>query len=160
MKNILYAVFAAVLVVSCKPNSDSSAMDTKKAVKDSTIVGADQDEHGCLASAGFTWSKMYKDCVRMFTGLQLNPIDQPQSDDETLCAYVLFSEDKNRAEVFIPNSESIILTRNAEGQPWIFKDYQLVPWKGYVLKKGELNLYSGDGEVGNKFSGSSDSEAD
>jgi hypothetical protein len=36
----------------------------------------------------------------------------------------------------------------------------LVPWKGYVLKKGELNLYSGDGEVGNKFSGSSDSEAD
>ena len=149
-----------MVILSCKSKEETAELELKKAVKDSTIVGADQDEHGCLASAGFTWSKMYKDCVRSFTGLQLNPVDHPQSDDETLCAYVLFSEDKNKAELFIPNSESIILTRNEEGQPWFFQDYQLVPWKGYILKKGDKKLYFGDGEVGNKFSGSADSESD
>ncbi|MEN9335818.1 MAG: hypothetical protein RLZZ500_805 [Bacteroidota bacterium] len=158
MRKIVFFIVVLTAFNSCKHADDTTASDAKTSVKDSTIAGADQDEHGCLASAGFTWSKMYKDCVRMFTGLQLSPVDQPQTDDETVCAYVLFSEDKNKAEVFIPNAESIILTRSKEGQPWIYQEYQLVPWKGYILKKGETNCYFGDGEIGNKFSGNSDTE--
>lgn len=158
MKKIVFLSVVLATMLSCKHTEETTAADARTTVKDSTIAGADQDEHGCLASAGFTWSKMYKDCVRMFTGMQLTPVDQPNNEDETLSAYVLFSEDKSQAEVFIPNSESIILKRSKEGQPWINNDYQLVPWKGYILKKGETNLYAGDGEIGNKFSGSSDTE--
>lgn len=158
MKKLFFIIGTFAIVISCRPKDTATAAEVNVTVKDSTIAGADQDEHGCLASAGFTWSKMYKDCVRMFTGLQLNPVGASQTDDETLCAYVLFSEDKNKAEVFLPNEESLILTRSKEGQPWIFQEYQLVPWKGYILKKGETNLFAGDGEVGNKFSGNSDTE--
>ncbi len=160
MKKSVFICCILALAFSCKPKDDTTEAAAKVVEKDSTIAGADQDEHGCLAAAGFTWSKMYKDCVRMFTGLQLNPVDQPQNEDETLSAYVLFNEDKSKAEVFIPNAESIILTRNKEGQSWTFQDYQLVPWKGYILKKGETNLYAGDGEIGNKYSGSADPEAE
>ena len=68
---------------------------------------------------------------------------------------MLFSEDASQAEVFLPNaSTSIVLTRTAEGKPWIFEDWQLVPWKGYVLKKGDQNMFSGDGQIGKKVTGS------
>lgn len=158
MKKTVLLIVVLVTLKSCKHAEETTNATVKTTVKDSTIAGADQDEHGCLASAGFIWSKMYKDCVRMFTGMQLTPVNQPNNEDESLSAYVLFNEDKSQAEVFIPNSESIILKRNKEGQPWVYNDYQLIPSNGYVLKKGTTNLYSGDGQIGNKFSGSSDTE--
>jgi hypothetical protein len=89
----------AITLVSCKWN-DANIEDTKKNnvhPKDSTIVGADQDENGCLASAGYTWSKLNKECVKAFTGIQLNPSDNAATEDETLCAYVLFNEDESPA---------------------------------------------------------------
>ena len=50
----------------------------------------------------------------------------------------------NKAEVFFPNeTNSIVLTRLAEGKPWVFEDWQLVPWKGYVLKKAGKIIYTG-----------------
>ena len=68
-----------------------------------------------------------------------------------MSAYVLFNEDASKAEVFLPkDTASIILTRAAEGKPWILNDWQLVPWKGYVLKKGVIVMFSGDGEIGKK----------
>ncbi|MBY0486393.1 MAG: hypothetical protein K2P85_04285, partial [Flavobacteriaceae bacterium] len=126
--------------------------------KDSTIVGADKDENGCLASAGYTWSKLNKECVRAFTGIQLNPTEDVATEDVTLCAYVLFNESGDKAEVFLPDEKSFILTRASEGKPWIYKDYQLVPWKGYVLKKADKVLFSGDAEIGNKVTGSDNPE--
>lgn len=145
------------LFVSCKKeDSKSAASEEQLKPKDSTMVGVDKDENGCLASAGYTWSKLNKECVRAFTGIQLNPMDNPTTDDATFSAYVLFDESGDKAEVFMPDEKSIILTRKAEGQPWIFEDYQLIPWKGYVFKKSDKILFTGDGEIGNKVTGSDD----
>jgi hypothetical protein len=72
----------------------------------------------------------------------------------------LFSEDRKQAEVFLPNQESIVLTRTSEGSPWMKNDYQLVAWKGFIFKKGETTLYAGDGEIGQKVTGSADPEAE
>ena len=66
----------------------------------------DKDENGCLASAGYVWSKLNKDCVKGFTGIQLNPMDKPDNEDEVLSAFVLFSEDASQAEVFLPNAST------------------------------------------------------
>lgn len=154
MKKIITLLVFTLALYSCKlTDQNDQEIEEVKAnvtVKDSTVVN-DKDENGCLASAGYIWSKVNKECVKGFSGIQLNPINNPDNEDETLSAYVLFSEDAEKAEIFLPNdTTSIVLARSAEGKPWVFKDWQLVPWKGYVLKKGTENKFAGDGEIGKK----------
>ncbi len=154
MKKIITLLLIAFLFSSCKwidQNEDTAeSPKVAAAVKDSTVVN-DKDENGCLASAGYVWSKVNKECVKGFSGIQLNPTGKQDNQDETLSAYVLFNEDASKAEVFLPkDTASIVLTRSAEGKPWVLKDWQLVPWKGYVLKKGNVTMFAGDGEIGKK----------
>lgn len=153
MKKITALLVIVLLVSSCKYIDQKEETDEtlkSNTPKDSSVVN-DKDENGCLASAGYVWSKVNKECVKGFSGIQLNPMNKPENEDETLSAYVLFNEDASQAEVFLPkDTASIVLTRSAEGKPWVLKDWQLVPWKGYVLKKGNENMYAGDGEIGKK----------
>ncbi|MDN3677268.1 hypothetical protein QWY90_08065 [Flavobacterium paronense] len=154
MKKIIPLIIILLLVSSCKlidKNDDADEkLDKVATAKDSTMVN-DKDENGCLASAGFVWSKVNKECVKCFSGIQLNPTDNPNNQDETLSAYVLFNEDASMAEIFLPkDTASIVLSRVAEGKPWVLKEWQLIPWKGYVLKKGTTTMFSGDGEIGKK----------
>lgn len=162
MKKISLLLFSALLMFSCKltdqNDPEAEGENVPLAVKDSSVVN-DKDEHGCLATAGYIWSKMNKECVKGYTGLQLNPSDKPENEDETLSAFVIFSEDLNQAEVFLPNeANSVVLTRLAEGKPWVFEDWQLVPWKGYVLKKGAEIKFAGDGQMGKKVTGTDTEE--
>jgi len=121
--------------------------ETTKAVKEQTdsaavIVGGDSDTHGCKASAGYTWSILKKECIRIFE----NSTKLSHAEDGktyTTVAYVIFDGDK--AELFLDTQkESIILERKSEGDSWVKDDLQLIPWKGYVLKKGEKILYTGE----------------
>lgn len=161
MKKIFFFLLFCGTLVSCKLTDQKTVeeeVEANQMVKDSSAVN-DKDEHGCLATAGYVWSKINKECIKAFTGVPLNPSSNPNSEDESLSAYVLFSEDGNQAEVFLPNdTQSLVLTRTSEGKPWVFDDWQLVPWKGYVLKKGNENKFAGDGMVGKKITGS-DTEA-
>ncbi|MFN3754835.1 hypothetical protein [Flavobacterium sp.] len=162
MKKISLLLMASIVLFSCKL-TDQNETETEEenvpsAVKDSTVVN-DKDEHGCLATAGYIWSKMNKECVKGYTGIPLNPIAKPDNEDEALSAFVLFSEDLSQAEVFFPNdTNSLVLKRLSEGKPWVFEDWQLVPWKGYVLKKGDEIKYAGDGQIGKKVTGSDTEE--
>ncbi len=154
MKKITTLLIIVLIVSSCKlidQNEDTEENPkVAAALKDSTIVN-DKDENGCLASAGYVWSKVNKECVKGFSGIQLNPTGKQDNQDETLSAYVLFNEDASQAEIFLPkDTTSIVLSRAAEGKPWILNDWQLVPWKGYVLKKGAVTMFAGDGEIGKK----------
>lgn len=154
MKKITTLLMIILIVSSCKLIDQKEDTDEKAkvaaAIKDSTMVN-DKDENGCLASAGYVWSKVNKECVKGFSGIQLNPTDKQENQDETLSAYVLFNEDASQAEIFLPkDTTSIVLSRSAEGQPWILNDWQLIPWKGYVLKKGAVTMFAGDGEIGKK----------
>ncbi len=158
MKKITILFALTLIIFSCKltdqKEGDISDEKSNSITKDSTVVN-DKDENGCLASAGYIWSKVNKECVKCFSGMQLNPIDKPDNEDETLSAYVLFSEDASQAEVFLPNeSSSIVLTREGKGKPWILNDWQLIESKGYILKKGGVNKFSGDGEIGKKVTDS------
>lgn len=153
MKKIITLIVLILIVSSCKLNDqieESEEVTTVVTLKDSLVVN-DKDENGCLASAGYVWSKVNKECVKGFSGIQLNPLNKSNNEDETLSAYVLFNEDASLAEVFLPkDTTSIVLSRVAEGKPWIYKDWQLVSWKGYVLKKANLTVFAGDGQIGKK----------
>jgi len=160
IKKVVLIVSFISILVSCKPKDANNEQQAEQ-VKDSTIVGADKDENGCLASAGYTWSKLNKECVRVFTGIQLLPVEKSENpDDAVFAAYLMFDDSGDKVEVFLPDEESIILTRSAEGKPWTAGDYQLIPWKGYVLKKAGKSLFAGDGQVGNKVTGSDEPEGE
>ena len=159
-KKIITLIVFVLIVVSCKSHEKEEIPNVPQ-TKDSSIVGVDKDKNGCLASAGYTWSKLNKECVRVFTGIQLLPVGEPENtDDAVLATYVLFNEEGNKAEIFLPEETSIILTKNGNSKSWIFDDYQLVAQKGYVLRKDGKDLYIGDGQIGTKVSGSDEQETE
>lgn len=157
MLKICGSFIVFIFLFSCKPSTNESVAELNKKPKikkDSTVVGADKDENGCLASAGYTWSKVNKECVQIFSGIGLQPIDKDKNTDAIFYAYVFFSENGTMAEVFLPGNEnSMILSRKQKPNPWVLNNYKLIAKDGYVLEKDGKPIYFGDGEAGSKITG-------
>jgi hypothetical protein len=152
-----WIILFLVALVSCKdvevtPEDTSMKMDTLSI----SLVGADKDKNGCLATAGYTWSVLKQDCVRLFeTAFVLAPIQSPETTDAVLVTYVLVSTDGLKAEVFLPGSEeSMLMNRPVIGQPWIHEDLKLVADEGFKLYKDGTLKYLGDNEPGPRVIGS------
>lgn len=76
-----------------------------------------------------------------FEGTKLSHTEE-NGKTYTTAAYVVF--EGNKAELFLDTQkESIILERKSEGDSWVNGDLQLIPWKGYVLKKAGKIIYTG-----------------
>ena len=59
-------------------------------------VGDDKDAHGCIASAGYTWSEVLKDCIRLWEkGVRVEDVA-----DKEKAAYIVFSPDSLQVELF------------------------------------------------------------
>ncbi|MEN2412769.1 hypothetical protein [Flavobacterium mesophilum] len=139
-KMILFAIIVTAFSCAKKVSPEKTDSAEPQKPKKETIVGADADAHGCKASTGYTWSTLKKECIRVFEGTKLTHYDDGKT--YTTVSYVIF--DGNKAELFLDTQkESIILERKSEGDSWVNGDWQLIPWKGYVLKKGEKILYTG-----------------
>ncbi len=66
--------------------------------KELTITGNDLDEHGCIPSSGYQWSKLTNKCVRSFElEIQLHSV----AAGTKYSAGVILSENKSLAEVFL-----------------------------------------------------------
>lgn len=126
---------------SCAKKVSQENVTTKETKKE-ILVGGDTDSHGCKASAGYTWSTLKKECIRVFeNSTRLNHAEDGKT--YTTAAYVIF--DANKAELFLDTQkESIILERKTEGDSWRKDNLELIPWKGYVLKKDGKILYTGE----------------
>ncbi|PBI88562.1 hypothetical protein BSF41_26900 [Flavobacterium sp. ACN2] len=145
MKKIfLFLIMASALSCGKKVSQEntSTTTATPKESQKEGVVGGDSDSHGCKASAGYTWSTLKKECIRVFeNSTKLNHAEDGKT--YSTVSYVIF--DGNKAELFLDTQkESIILERKSEGDSWVNGDWQLIPWKGYVLKKGEKILYTGE----------------
>ncbi|GAB0156541.1 hypothetical protein CHRYSEOSP005_18060 [Chryseobacterium sp. Alg-005] len=115
----------------------------------SHVVGADRDVHGCIGSAGYTYSQIKNDCVRVFEQkIKLNEVSTDKS--YTTMTAVIFSKNMKKAEIFISdeNAKSIILEKQGKSKIWksgshIKDKYVLVPYKktGYQLKKNNVVIY-------------------
>lgn len=56
-----------------------------------------------------TYSQLQGECIQVFNqGLRLNPI-QVNENEAVISAFILFSKNGKRAEVFLPNNKSVIL---------------------------------------------------
>lgn len=107
--------FACWLLVSCGSVNDSAEKTGRP------LLGGDRDKHGCIRSAGYTWSEARQDCIRLFeVGVRLRISDNPAS---TTSAFVVFSIDSLQAEVFPPEGKSCLLKR--KGAAWKGSKYQM-----------------------------------
>jgi hypothetical protein len=102
-----------ILLVSCVHKNESTALGENQSPR---IVGNDRDPHGCIPSAGYTWSEVRKDCIRVFNdGVRV----KDAKCDKTLSTYAVFSPDLSHAEIFAPYSDDhIILTRQGKSGTW------------------------------------------
>lgn len=159
MRKCLFVFCLIFSFVSCKKldfGQEEEKLKVKQTLMD-TIDDVDKDKNGCLVSAGYVWSTLNKECIKLYEStITLYPQSNLNNEDETKNAYLIFAENGgNEAELFIPSQvKSIILVRPSEGQPWVFNEWQLIPWKGFQLKKDGEILFSGDGEIGPKVTGS------
>ncbi|WP_419494951.1 hypothetical protein [Chryseobacterium bernardetii] len=107
-----------------------------------SVLGGDKDAHGCIGSAGYTYSQIKKDCVRTFE--QKIKLKEVATKGDYIAA-VIFSKDKKNAEVFVKDGESrsIILTRAGKAKVWKKDGYVLSPYKknGFQLKKDNVVIY-------------------
>ena len=77
----LLLMCVSLLFTSCG-NSQSKKGEENK-------VGDDKDAHGCIASAGYTWSEVLKDCIRLWEkGVRVADVA-----DKEKAAYIVFSPD-------------------------------------------------------------------
>lgn len=93
------------------------------------MVGGDRDKHGCIGSAGYTYSVIKKDCVRLFEQkTQLKEVNAKGS--ATFNATVIFSADNKQAEIFVPRAKSSTILTRTRGTK-----------RSSVWKKGKYALY-------------------
>lgn len=89
----------------------NDAKHTKK-----TPIGGEKDTQGCLIAAGQSWSQLRGACIQVFNeGIRLNPAVIQSKDAVILSAFVLFDDEKTKAEIFLPDrKESLILEKTEE----------------------------------------------
>lgn len=81
-------LFSAVLLTAC-------ASETQP-IK----VGADRDEHGCIGSAGYSWSPLLAKCVRLW---EAGSVVHNQNFG-TSTAYFILNKEGTKGELWLPTS--------------------------------------------------------
>ncbi|MCW1961545.1 hypothetical protein [Chryseobacterium viscerum] len=118
------------------------------AQKQAPVLGGDRDVHGCIGSAGYTYSQLKNNCIQTFNQkIKLKEVNSDKS--YTSMTAIIFSKDMKKAEVFIPDgaAKSIILNKEGKGKIWksgtyIKDSYVLTPYKkSYQIKKNDEIIY-------------------
>ena len=140
MMSVCLACAGALLAGCGNSREKNAAAETEK----TEIVGDDKDEHGCIASAGYTWSEGQKDCIRLWEkGVHLASVDDAEN---TL--FIVFSPDSTQVELFFSEADAPneILDRRslpAGGYAWNMEDddtknVRLENGKWTVGRRGKL----------------------
>lgn len=144
MKRILFSLLAVTLF-GCSPTQKPITGIPEKADVKNLKTGGDKDEHGCMASAGYSWSVLKNDCIRTFDQHQLMPTESKGT--AVLAAFFLFNADETKAELFLPTEKTgIVLQRSGTEGNYVWKkdDLELFSWKGYALKKSGKTIFHGE----------------
>ncbi|MGQ3012680.1 MAG: hypothetical protein ACT6QS_03175 [Flavobacteriales bacterium] len=121
----------------------ASFLSVSMAASAQTIVGNDRDEHGCIGSAGYTYSALKKECIQVFTQeIQLTQVSSNES--YTKIGAVVFDSKMKKAEIFIAelNKSTLILNRKGKTDAWKGGEYELTrSANAYSLKKNGTEIY-------------------
>ncbi len=154
MKSIILLLAASLVFTACsnKPATKEENVkgDTTKAtaITDTSkpsMPGSDKDEHGCIGSAGYTWSELRKECIRIFeVGIKLNPTDAVA--DKTTAAFIVFDSSRSEAELYVPDQmgNSVLLKYGKKNSDmWLSEEWKLAKTaKGLTLLQDSVVLYA------------------
>ncbi len=146
MERALFLLCCVALVVSaCSNTKKESKISEQNQQEEIPMVGGDADAHGCKASAGYHWSALKNECIRLFeAGIALEA--KAEGLDKGLAAYVVFKSDTDdaQAELFLPGEKNAILLEKAQEEGadmWRNPEYTLIQWKGMIsLEDSEKTL--------------------
>jgi hypothetical protein len=150
MKQLVMLLCSLLFLSNCQQKSEEKTANTDTTAV-GQMVGNDLDEHGCKGSAGYVWSVVKNDCVRIFeVGVRLDP--QDSTLNQTLSAFAVFANDEKEnefdVEIFLPSlaDGSIVLKpiKDDGAGTWDNGSYTLTQWKGmYTLEEGKKTIYQG-----------------
>lgn len=150
-RSIVLLALSILILASCNRPSTSIVRSNSEQqvplegeIDTTAMIGATRDEHGCLASGSYSWSELKQDCIRAFEiAHRLNPIEVSESEAVS-SAFILFSDDKLRAEVFFPQEDqkNVILDRKEESV--YEKDGYKFDEKTYILSINGEKKYQGN----------------
>ncbi|NDC29604.1 MAG: hypothetical protein EBZ58_01430 [Bacteroidetes bacterium] len=107
-------------------------------------VGSDKDKHGCIGAAGYVYSAIKNDCIRVFEqNIQLREVDS-KGKSKSIAA-IIFSDDKSKAEVFLEGytAGQILIKKSSNSvQSWSNNELLLLAKNGFQLYKGKTLLFS------------------
>ena len=145
MKKIFALSVLALVFVACNNSTPEQTNDTAEdptTPQQETMVGSDRDEHGCIGSAGYSWSALRGECIQVFeVGTRLNPIDVKE-EEAVISAFIVSKDgDNSQVELFITGEDqNPILKKEADGT---FKN-------GRYTYNAQTNELSVDGKVAYK----------
>ncbi|MGV3761596.1 hypothetical protein [Parapedobacter sp.] len=115
-KIVLLSLGLFALTACNNPESGSSENTEAQTPTESTAIGGEKDDHGCLVGAGETWSELQQGCVQIFDiGQRLNPVEVPDGG-AVISAFVLWDDDRSKAELFLPDGEGAIIMEKGENE--------------------------------------------
>ena len=120
MKKTFTLSVVALAFTACNnstPQQNDKAAEEPTTPQQETMVGGDRDEHGCIGSAGYTWSALRGECIQVFeVGTRLNPVDVEQ-EEAVISAFIVSKEgDNSQVELFITGEDqNPILKKEADG---------------------------------------------
>lgn len=120
MKKTFTLSIAALAFAACNnstPQQTDKAAEEPTTPQQETMVGGDRDEHGCIGSAGYSWSALRGECIQVFeVGTRLNPVDVEQ-EEAVISAFIVSKEgDNSQVELFITGEDqNPILKKEADG---------------------------------------------
>ncbi|MCX2454265.1 hypothetical protein OQX61_23540 [Pedobacter sp. PLR] len=121
----------ALALFSCnsqKANTSAQKQDsTMNTVVDTAKkqIGGNKDEHGCLTSAGYSWSVLKKECIRPFE----LATKMKDLSNNNFAGYVLFSADNKQVEIFAVEFNPAIILSAADTDVYTSTD------KKYKMEK-------------------------
>lgn len=103
-----FSIVILLFMAACQNSTTQNEKHDSSAAK---IVGADKDAHGCISSAGYTWSVVKDSCIRLFeSGTRFISYDQVTGlEDSTKTAFVVVSNDQLKAEAFFEATDKPVV---------------------------------------------------
>lgn len=144
MKKLLLLPLLFLSIVSCdfmlKERDDSEAeVNTEEKI----VLGTDKDEKGCVTSAGYKWSQLRNECIRVFEeGYRLNTVDSLKTEDIASSAFVVFDKEATQAELYLPNTEKSVLMKKEGSGIYKNSGWSLHTNKNYQLRNKGVVLYA------------------
>jgi hypothetical protein len=108
-----------------------------------TVVmpGADKDSHGCIGSAGYTWSASQKQCIRLWEDKIIINMDRPYTNNTKLD--LILQTKTNRIEKLFRKEAGEILTVDSQTKPELNITYDVVQTGAIIAVRMDVYTFLG-----------------